>query len=81
MPKELSKLTDQEHLQEAKKSKPSILYDALFVGLLIGIALYSTVNHGLGFLTFLPLFYIPIAAKNRAKIGEMEKLLSERNSK
>ncbi len=81
MHKELSELTDTELLQEAKKFKPFIIYDAVIFGVLIGIALYSTLNHGLGFLTFLPLVYIPIAAKNKIKSKELEKLLKERNLK
>jgi hypothetical protein len=81
MQKELSELTDQELLQEAKKSKPTKLYDAVIFGILIGIAIYSTVNNGLGFLTFLPLIYIPIAAKNKIKNKELQKLLQERNLK
>ncbi len=81
MQKELSELTDNELLQEAKKTKSTNLYDAAIFGLLIGIALYSTINHGLGFLTFLPLVYIPIAAKNKSKKKALENLLKERNIK
>jgi hypothetical protein len=81
MQKELSELTDQELLQEAKKNKPNSLYDAVIFGILIGIAIYSTVNNGFGLLTFLPLVYIPIAAKNKTKNIALEKLLKERNLK
>jgi hypothetical protein len=81
MQKELSELTDQELLQEAKKSKSINLYDAVIFGILIGIAIYSTVKNGLGLLTFLPLIYIPIAAKNKIKNKALEKLLKERNLK
>jgi hypothetical protein len=78
---EQSELTDQELLQAAKKARSTNLYDALFVGLLIGIAIYATVNKGLGLLTFLPLIYIPVAAKNRTKNSMLEKQLKERNLK
>ena len=81
MQKKISELTDQELLQEAKKSKSTNLYDALIFGILIGIAVYSTVNKGLGLLTFLPLVYTPIAAKNKTKNKALEKLLKERNLK
>jgi len=81
MPKELSELTDDELLLEAKKAKSIKLYDSVIFGILIGIAIYSTVNNGLGLLTFLPLVYIPIAAKNKKKNKELEKLLKERNLK
>lgn len=81
MQKELSELTNQELKQEAKKSKSYAFYDTIFIGVLAGIAIYSTVNNGLGFLTFIPLFYIPIAAKNKIKNKALEKLLKERNLK
>lgn len=72
-------LTDEQLLEEAKRSKKNRLYDATIVGLLIGIAIYSSVKNGFGLLTFLPLVYIPIAGKNNAKNREVEKLLKERN--
>jgi len=74
-------MTDKELLEEAKRSGNTKLYDPVIFGILIGIAIYSTVNHGLGLLTFLPLIYIPIAAKNKIKNKELEKLLKERNLK
>jgi hypothetical protein len=74
----LTELTDEELLKEAKKIKPTNLYDAGILGVLIGIAIYSTVNNGLGLFTFLPLVYAPKAVKNKAKNKELEKLLKER---
>ncbi|MFY0592317.1 hypothetical protein [Roseivirga sp.] len=56
--------TDEELLQAAKKSKTYKLYDAVIIGLLIGISLYSIISKGFGLLTFLPLLYLPIASKN-----------------
>jgi hypothetical protein len=74
----LTELTDEELLKEAKKIKRTNLYDAGIFGILIGIAIYSSVNNGLGLLTFLPLVYAPMAVKNKAKNKELEKLLKER---
>jgi len=79
--KKLSELTNEELVQEAKNMKPTKLYDAVIFGLLIGIAIYSSVANGFGLLTFLPLVYLPIAARNRTKIKALEKLLTERNLK
>lgn len=81
MEKELAELTDEELLLEAKKHKPTKVYDAVIFGILIGIATYSTIKNGLGLLTFLPLVYIPIAGKNKTKNRALEKLLKERNLK
>ncbi|KAA3624201.1 MAG: FUSC family protein [Bacteroidetes bacterium] len=77
--KQLAELTDEELLQEAKNLKPTNVYDAVIFGFLIGVAIYSSVKNGLGWLTFLPLIYLPIAAKNKTKIKEVNKLLKERN--
>jgi len=79
--KKLSELTNEELVQEAKNMKPTKLYEAVIFGLLIGIAIYSSVANGFGLLTFLPLVYLPIAARNRTKIKALEKLLTERNLK
>lgn len=79
--KTLAALSDNELLQAAKQHKPTKIYDAAFIGVLIGIAIYSTVKNGFGLLTFLPLVYMPIAAKNKTKSKTLEKLLKERNLK
>lgn len=76
---ELFKLTDNELLEKAKKSKHTTLYDSLLIGVLIGISCYSTYKNGIGLLTFLPFIYIPVAVNNTAKINELKKLLKERN--
>ncbi|MDR7130113.1 hypothetical protein J2X69_002460 [Algoriphagus sp. 4150] len=73
----LSALTDEELLAEAKKGKTTKIYDAVIFGILIGIAIFSTVKNGFGLLTFLPLVYLPIAAKNKIKNSELQKLLKE----
>jgi hypothetical protein len=79
--KELAELTNEELLQEAKKIKSGKIFDAAIFGFLIGVAVYSTVRNGFGLLTFLPLIYIPIAAKNKARNKEVEKLVKERELK
>ena len=63
---QLALLTDEELRAEGKKGKTSKLYEAAIIGLLIGIAIYSTAKNGIGLLTLLPLFFLPIAAKNKA---------------
>lgn len=80
-PKELEELTDEELLEAAKKIKPTKLYDSVIFGVLIGIAIYSTVTNGFDLLTFLPLVYLPVAGKNKAKQKEMDQLLRNRNLK
>lgn len=80
-PKPLSESTDQELLQKAKTLKPTKYYDAGIIGFLIGVSVYSTVKNGFGLLTFLPLVYLPVAARNKAKMNEIDRLLKERGLK
>lgn len=73
--------TDEELLKKAKTLKSTKIYDAVIIGFLAGIAIYSTVRNGFGLLSFLPLIYLPIAAKNKTKNKDLENLLNERGLK
>lgn len=56
--KETSEVTDQEQLAVAKKKKSDALMNALFIGFLFGIVIYSVAANTVGFLTLIPLFLI-----------------------
>ncbi len=81
--KQLSQLTDQELLAEAKKIKSNNIANAFFIGFLIAIVFYSIVKNSFGFLTLIPLYFsyklINNSKNNNNK--ELEKLLKERNLK
>ena len=81
--KELSELTDQELLDEAKKMKSTTIINALLIGVLIGIVLYSFAKNSWGFLTLIPLYFvykiINDPKNKRSKV--LEQLLKERNLK
>lgn len=79
--KELSELTDQELLEEAKKVKPGSTLNAVFIGVLIGIVVYSVVKNSLGLFTLIPLFFIYQLLKGSKRNKELERLLKERNLK
>lgn len=83
MKKELSELTDQDLLQEAKKMKSTNMTNAVLVGFLIGIVFYSVVKNSFGFLTLIPLFLAYKLINNSKKYNkaELEELLKERNLK
>lgn len=72
--------SEQELKEALEKAKKTTIYDALFIGLAIGIAAYSTYFNGLGLLTFLPLVYLPIASKNKKKRAEIETSINQLNS-
>ena len=74
MPEENREKNSTDHkAKEVSALKSTKIYDAVIIGFLAGIAIYSTVKNGFGWLTFLPLVYLPIARKNRNKRVEAEK--------
>jgi len=77
--KDLSELTDQELLTEAKKMKSSFITNAFFIGFLIGIVVYSIVKNSWGFFTLLPLYFAYRLIKNSKKDKDLKKELSARN--
>lgn len=77
-----SELTDQELLQEAKKIKSASIINALLIGFLIGILVFSVVKNTWGFLTIIPLFFAyKLINNSKYKNKELEALLKERNLK
>ena len=79
--KELSELTDQELLEEAKKMKSTSKINAALVGFFAGIIIYSIIVNSLGFFTLIPLFFIYKLVNNPKNNEALEKLLKERKLK
>lgn len=61
--KDLAQLSDQELLEEFKKNKPSPLFDAFFIGFLIGILIYGAAAEAWGFTLLIPLILIYLFLK------------------
>ena len=78
-PENLNTLTDQELLVRAKKMKSTSIINAVLFGVMIGIAIYSTMKKGLGFYTFFPLIFAFFAFNDSKKNKERKKVLQERN--
>ncbi len=77
--KKLSELTDQELLQEAKKAKSTSITNAVLIGFLIGIVVYSIVKNSLGFFTLIPLFFAYKLINNSTyNSKELKNILKER---
>lgn len=80
---ELSELTDQELLEEAKKLKSFSITNAFLIGFLVGIVIFSLIKSTFGFLMLIPLYFIhklindPKAKRSKA----LNELLKERNLK
>ena len=81
--KELSELTDQELLDEAKEMKSFSFTNALIIGFLMGVVFYSVVKNTWGIFTLIPLFFVYklINDPKNKRYKELEKLLKERNLK
>ena len=76
---ELSQLTDEALLDEAKKLKSTTYINAVLIGFLFGIVIYSIAKNTLGFFALIPiLFAFKIFNKPKHKEA-LEKLLKERN--
>jgi hypothetical protein len=81
-PKQLSDLTDQELLQEAKKLKKASLLNAFLIGFLLAIVVYSFVKNTWGLLTLIPLYFAYKLINSPKQHKEaVEKLLKERKLK
>ncbi|MCA6381615.1 MAG: FUSC family protein [Cytophagales bacterium] len=80
---DLSKLTDQELLEEAKKMKSFSIINALFKGFLAGVIIYSIIKSSWGMLTLIPLYFIHkmVNDPKNKRSKDLERLLKERNLK
>lgn len=79
--KELSELTDKELLEEAKKMKSTSITNALLIGFMVGIIIYSIMVNTIGFLTLIPLYFVFKIFNNSKKYEDLKNLLKERNLK
>jgi hypothetical protein len=80
-PEQLSHLTDQQLLEAAKNNKPSPLFDAFFIGFLIGILVYSAAANAWGLVTIVPLVLIYAFLKKPKQYEAIRKELKKRNLK
>jgi hypothetical protein len=81
--KDLSELTDQELLDEAKKMRSFSITNALIIGILIGIIFYSIVKNSWGMLTLIPLYFVykMINDPKNKRSKDLEELIKGRNLK
>ncbi|MCW2121081.1 FUSC family protein [Flavobacterium sp. 7A] len=78
---ELSQLTDQELMIEAKKMKTSKITNSIFIGFLLGVIFYSIVKNSWGIFTLIPLFFIYKLVTNAKKDKPLEEEMKARNLK
>ncbi|MFZ4928117.1 hypothetical protein [Chryseobacterium sp. Mn2064] len=77
----MKELTDQELIEKAKKAKSSKITNAVIIGFMAGISVYSTVKNGFGFFTFLPVIFLPFVINSKKADRELQEELKSRNLK
>ncbi len=75
---ELSQLSDHELLDEFKKITPSPLFDAFFIGFLIGIIAFGVAVSAWGFSLIVPLFLIYLFVKKSKRYEAFKKEIESR---
>ncbi|MEM8521517.1 hypothetical protein RCH19_001509 [Flavobacterium sp. PL12] len=61
----LSKNNNEDLINEKKNVNSTTILNAVLIGLLVGISIYSTAKNGLGFFTFFPLFFVYLLIRRR----------------
>lgn len=75
---DLSHLSDEELLDEAKSNKPSPLFDAFFIGFLIGIIVFGVAASAYGFFLLMPLFPIYLMLKKPKRYTALQREIKKR---
>lgn len=79
--KKLEELTDEELLQLANKMKSTSIMNAVLIGFMIGIIIWSIANSTVGLLTLIPLFFIYKLINKSNSNKELKEQLQKRNLK
>lgn len=79
--KELSALTNEELLAEAKKMKSASFLNALLIGIMIGVIIWSVAKNNVGFFTLIPLFFAYKLINKDKDNKALKDYLKERNLK
>ena len=76
----LKNLTNEELSIEYNKRKSTRTFAGFYIGIFIGIAVWSTATNGLGFLTFLPILVGYFFTKAGSNYNEIKQEMSFRKS-
>lgn len=75
---DLSHLSDEELLHEAKSNKPSPRLDAFFIGFLVGIIVFGVAASAWGFFLLMPLFLIYLMLKKPKRYTALQREIKNR---
>lgn len=76
---ELSQRSENELLDEFKKIELYPIFDAFFIGFMIGIVVFGIVASAWGFLLLIPLFLIHLFLKKTKRYEALKKEIASRN--
>lgn len=76
---ELSAMTDEALLEEAKKLKRNEVFSALTIGVMIGVIVFSMIKKTLGLFTLIPLYFVYKMLRNSKNNDALKRILKERN--
>ncbi len=72
-------LSDQKLLDKRKSLKTQTIFNAVLIGILLGVSIYGTVKSGFSFFTFFPLFFVFLLIKSKSDSKEIENEIKSRN--
>lgn len=75
----LQDYTKEELQKKLKKQKTMLKIQTGLVFLMIIVAIFSTIEEGMTYLTFLPLFFIPMVFVMNTELKKIKKELDKRN--
>ncbi len=78
MASEFSTYTKDELLKKLKKQKMMAIIQGVLIFFMIALAVFSTIEDGISFQTFLPLFFIPMEFVMLFEIKKIKKELATR---
>ena len=76
---ELSRLSDQELITQAKKMKSASIVHAVLIGFMVGVILFSIWKNTVGLFTLIPLFLIYKVFHKPEQYKALKEVLRERN--
>ena len=76
---ELATLTDQELLDRAKKMKSSAIINAVLIGVMMGVIIFSIWKSTIGLFTLIPLIFAYKLFNYSKNDKALKELLKERN--
>lgn len=79
MASQFSNFTKKELLGKLKKQKTFIFIQSIVIFLMILLSIFSTLDQGVSFQTFLPLFFIPMLFVMVLEFNKIKKELNSRN--